>query len=778
MREARIRSRAWHWLGVVLLAALIAGSLTCSLSMDSYFTADETLAERSRAYRVLIYSIRSFFAADIGVSSCMTLGAGALLHGLSLLRTTLAERVLAGCFGVLFSVMQLVGRSYSEYKSWDLLFGSSFALLRAIIVFSGWALLAGCLALYAFRLLDRLAKPETPPSAFSWKRLFLAAGLAALCWLPYYCFFFPGLSNPDTSMQIAWALHYPTEWLQYSPIRGEGIFATNHHPYFTTMLFGAFAKLGLALGGIEIGVALYCLCQLLLTALAMTGIWFYLRQLGLPKNFFLGGLVFTAVFPLYPMYAITMLKDSLFSLACLTLSVLLFETVRTRGGRLKQGWFLALLFLNALLVALSKNQGVYFVAAAGVLCLLFCGCRRWALAGLLVPALLFQFVWVEALLPAWNVAPGGKQEVLGLLFQQTARYVRDYPQEVTETEEAAIRAILDYDHLAELYKPHLADPVKFTFNQDATEEEMSAYYQAWFAMFRRRPDVYLQALLNNIYGGFYLRQETALTYTNYDNREVEPYPELCVAKSARLEKAGPDIQLLFRAVQHVPGLGLLFSIGFYPWVILLLFLDAFRRRRCPMILPQLPAILSVAVLVVAPVSGSYRYAMPMIYCIPFLLGASLLPIPAWPQLPEGSRTARLFTQIFRFGLVGGLCFFIDYMLLALLVEAAGLSPLCASTVSFCVSVAVNYLLSMCFVFQLREDRNRLRELAEFLALSVIGLGINALLMYLGTEGLGIHYLLVKIAATALVMVYNFVSRKLLLERRPAAGKGGAEADGN
>ena len=748
--------------GKALLAAAlslwIGLSLTCTMSVELYYTADPALTDQGGLARLLIYAIRSFSVRP-WLTAVLTLAAAAVLYGLPRLRSSGGERALAACFGVLFSLMQVLGRSYAENQNWNAVFGTRFVQCRALVIFGGKALLAACLVLYAFRLTDRLAgmAPVGVPAAS--RRFFLAAGLVILCWLPYYCAFFPGLSNPDTGMQIAWALHYPTEWLQYSPIRGEGVFATNHHPYFTTLLFGLFAEIGLALGDIVWGVALYCLGQLALTALAMTGVWFYLRRLGLPEKVFRGGLIFTALFPLYPLYAITMLKDSLFSLACLTFSLLLFETARTKGETLGKNRFCLLLFGNALLVALSKNQGVYFAAAAGVVCLVFCRRRLRAAAALLVPALLFQTLWLQVLLPAWNVAPGGKQEVLGLLFQQTARYVSVCPEDVTWEEEEAIRAVLDYDRLPELYKPHLADPVKFTFNQDATAEEMSAYYRAWGQMFRRRPDIYLQAFLSNISGGFYVRHETALSYTNFDNREAAPYPELCVPQTPRLQKAEAVARPLLRGVQHVPLARLLFSVGFYPWVILFLFLDVLRKRQFSQILAQLPAILSVAVLLPAPVSGSYRYAMPMIYCIPFLLGTRLLPV----REEEVSPLAR---QIFRFGLVGGLCFLIDYLLLAFLVEIAGFPALAASGISFTVSVGVNYLLSMRYVFARREGMGRIRESAVFLVLSLTGLGLNQILMYLGTAVLGIHYLLVKLAATAIVMAYNFITRKFFLERRP------------
>lgn len=643
MRETirkRDAHRLWRLILCALLAVLMAESLLCSLSIDPHYTADEALAGQSPLFQLLIYTIRSF-SVDAGIGACVALGAFALVYFLPRLRTTVPERVLAGCFGVLFSCMQLIGWSYETYGSWDALFGSGFIIFRAVIVLAGRSMLSSCLVLYAFRLADRLSLGGNKEGHFSFKRYFLAAGLVTLCWLPYYLLFFPGLGNPDTSMQIAWALHYPTEWLQYSSVRGAGVYATNHHPYFTTVLFGLFAKFGLMVdGNIRYGVALYCLCQMLLTALAMTGIWFYLRRLGLRGKYCKAGLVFTALFPLFPLYAITMLKDSLFSLACLTFSVLLFETARTRGECLKKIWFCGALFVNALLVALTKNQGVYFVAIAAVFCLIFCRRRIRAAVALVLPALLFQIVWLQILLPAWNVAPGGKQEVLGLLFQQTARYVVMYPEDVTQKEADAIRAVIDYDELPELYTPTLADPVKFTYNQDATEEELSAYYQAWFDMFRRHPDAYFQAFLHNIYGGFYLEHQTALSYTDFDNREGVHYPDLFVEKTPRLEQAQSMAQILLPAVQHLPGIGLLFCIGFYPWVILAVFLDTLRRKRYEQILSQLPAILSVAVLLVAPVSGSYRYAMPMIYLIPFLLSTCLLPAEAAPEDSGGEEKTK------------------------------------------------------------------------------------------------------------------------------------------
>lgn len=123
----------------------------------------------------------------------------------------------------------------------------------------------------------------------------------------------------------------------------------------------------------------------------------------------------------------------------------------------------------------------------------------------------------------------------------------------------------------------------------------------------------------------------------------------------------------------------------------------------------------------------------------------------------------LIAQILKFGLVGGIAFVIDYGLLIVLTEWAGVNYMISSAVSFSVSVIFNYLMSVFWVFDVKNDRGRGQSFIVFMVLSIIGLGLNQLLMWIGSDLLGIYYLLTKIGATAIVMVYNFITRKLFLE---------------
>lgn len=124
---------------------------------------------------------------------------------------------------------------------------------------------------------------------------------------------------------------------------------------------------------------------------------------------------------------------------------------------------------------------------------------------------------------------------------------------------------------------------------------------------------------------------------------------------------------------------------------------------------------------------------------------------------------KLFQQIARFGVIGVLAFAIDYGFLYAFTEWLGIYYLISSVLSFSISVIFNYIASVLWVFDVKQETSKTRNFILFIVFSVIGLGINQLVMWLGVESLGLHYMLVKIFATAVVMVWNFVTRKKMLE---------------
>ena len=122
----------------------------------------------------------------------------------------------------------------------------------------------------------------------------------------------------------------------------------------------------------------------------------------------------------------------------------------------------------------------------------------------------------------------------------------------------------------------------------------------------------------------------------------------------------------------------------------------------------------------------------------------------------------LFNQIMKFGVVGGIELIIDYICLIISKEIFGLSVLLSAAIAFIISVIFNYILSIKWVFNVNKEIDQKKNFIIFIVLSIIGLILTEIIMWFGTDIIKISYLIVKIFATAIVMVFNFITRKLFL----------------
>lgn len=120
-------------------------------------------------------------------------------------------------------------------------------------------------------------------------------------------------------------------------------------------------------------------------------------------------------------------------------------------------------------------------------------------------------------------------------------------------------------------------------------------------------------------------------------------------------------------------------------------------------------------------------------------------------------------QLFRYFLVGGVCFLADFGLMVALTEIFGLNYLLSASLSFCVGLTLNYLLSISWVFDRHaaSHAEAMRDFAGFALIGVIGLGLNAAIMWAATDVASLHYTLSKIVSTGVVFGWNFIARRCL-----------------
>lgn len=123
----------------------------------------------------------------------------------------------------------------------------------------------------------------------------------------------------------------------------------------------------------------------------------------------------------------------------------------------------------------------------------------------------------------------------------------------------------------------------------------------------------------------------------------------------------------------------------------------------------------------------------------------------------------LFNQIFKFVIVGGIATLIDWIIYFILYNWFNIHPLLANIFSFSISVIYNYIASVRWVFNVDKNKSKQRMFFEFIILSIIGLLLTELFLYLFITLLNMNEMVSKIIATAIVMVFNFVTRKIFLE---------------
>lgn len=124
---------------------------------------------------------------------------------------------------------------------------------------------------------------------------------------------------------------------------------------------------------------------------------------------------------------------------------------------------------------------------------------------------------------------------------------------------------------------------------------------------------------------------------------------------------------------------------------------------------------------------------------------------------------KLLMQIAKFIIVGGIATIIDFVLLYILKEFVGINEIVSNTISFTISLIYNYIASIKWVFDVDNNKNQNKQFVTFVVFSIIGLFINNLILWICINKFSINYLLGKVIATGIVMIFNFVTRKRFLE---------------
>lgn len=138
-------------------------------------------------------------------------------------------------------------------------------------------------------------------------------------------------------------------------------------------------------------------------------------------------------------------------------------------------------------------------------------------------------------------------------------------------------------------------------------------------------------------------------------------------------------------------------------------------------------------------------------------------------------------EIIRFLIIGGLATVIDFLAMGITLYCfepslyphfynvwigggapSTLATIIGTAIGFIVGLVFNYIFSIIFVFQDKGNSKTTKGFIIFTLLSIGGLLIHIIGMYIGYNLIGINEWILKIIFTIIVLIYNYITRKVII----------------
>ena len=540
---------------------------------------------------------------------------------------------------LLFATFLLVGESFEKSESLDpILYGlKNGQTIKSGICFAGYFILMYNVTLFLFAksgdifLKIRDCKLPLIGKYGVWvqKKPFLTVLITlSVVYIPYIVASYPGIFLSDEIDQI-YQGHKELEIIAPYYFDGnlinEDVYYNNHHPIVHTLLLNFFIDTGLNIfhSG-NAGVFSYTLTQ---TAAVLLAVAFFCRyivkRLKVSSWVVFLFVLYYALLPRIQNYMMVTTKDVYYSLFLSFFIIFLFTICTKKNTRLE---YIGLA-LTGLGIILFRNEGKYILLLAFVLLLIFAFKKQKLVAVIGIGAVIaFNMLLTNVILPGAGVTPGSIRETYSIPFQQTARYIKEEGESVTQEEKDAISKVLPYNLIAENYDPNRSDDIKVMYKEEATDEDREEYFKVWKEMFFKKPKIYLEAMINNYYQYLY-PGSVKMSMRSYE------YSELCFEEiNLKAEPLGfevyyPDFlddyrngfEYIREYIANIPILSLSITAATYSWWVLMLFFYAIYKKSGLSIALMGVSIGVFLICFMGPCNGFFcRYSYPLMMIMPII----------------------------------------------------------------------------------------------------------------------------------------------------------------
>ena len=513
--------------------------------------------------------------------------------------------------GVFLSVSCVYG-AYAHYVN-DIFISSGETLLQMLLII-GISFLAMPLSAELFMLFDRgtqwfskkknaedMSVPAKKPGIYFlcvWAIIFSS-------YIPLFLANWPGNFVFDAKYQLKDVILYTH---------------STHHPLLHTLLMGWAYNLGVKMGNASVGFQFYTLLQMLVLSASFAYSLPYLYKKKVYRGIRIAALLWFALFPMNPLFAISATKDVLCA-AFFLFSVVFY--VRLFYDREKFKWYSYVgLVMSNVLLSLLRNNALYAVILFTVISLFFNkGVKeRLRIIGLVVVIYILSSLCNEALIRSVDATePDTYRETLSVPLQCLARVAAYRGNELSEESYNEIcQYIRGFDIPS--YNPYLSDAIKNTANETLLRTNTLNFFKLWIKVGLQFPDEYFESFVTNTLGYWF-----PLNQGTYVTMDVSLYHTLIgVGEELEKKELFPVIGKIYNPLFYednypfVPVLGYLFRTTLYVWFYVYGFLwFMYRKDKKGLLLITLPLVYFLTCLAGPAVAIRYLYSI--IVCVPIFI---------------------------------------------------------------------------------------------------------------------------------------------------------------
>lgn len=497
----------------------------------------------------------------------------------------------------LFYMSKIFFLGYVYYENYmDLVFFSEFKIL--IILIPIIYLLATLLEKHYINIYNYIICEKE----FEKKKLFCIVAFIFLLivYLTYFLTFYPGGVYIDT-------------WTALQMLTGKEDF-TNQQPVLYTLMLNIVKVF---IPNLVTGFGIFTFIQIIFMISCFTYFihWLLSKKVNLLIVTFIT--IFLGIFKLYPLYSISVWKDTPFNLSLFLYTLSLIDLIIDFKNKNIKISNIIKFNIWAFLVMALRNNGLYVTLVTLVFLLItfikniirkekIIHIKSFCITSF---STIILFMIIESLYPVFGLEQSPFVEKLSIPLQQIARVVAT-DGNITNEQMDLIEKVIPEKNIKESYRALIVDGIKWNseFNEEYLNEHKSDYLKLWIELLIQNPDEYIRA---------YLLQTSGFWTFNVRGTEAYASPTIWATLNGEMQNRdllSEHTNISFKN-DFIPTS--YFSGGFFFWITIVSILIAFRTCDKKYLIGYLPPILLwLTVMISTPMGSALRYVYILVLILP------------------------------------------------------------------------------------------------------------------------------------------------------------------